>query len=165
MRRQVSAVFSPDRRYRYILRRTVGLGLDACLFIMLNPSTADETQDDPTVRRCIGYARRWGFGVMGVANIFALRSTDPRLLAHAGDPIGPDNDAWLVKSARYADTVVCAWVNWGQLLGRGEQVRTMLTDAGVGLQHLGLTGRGQPRHPLYLARDQERLPLMEVQIA
>lgn len=149
------AVFSEDRRYRYLLARRTGLSADGCLFIMLNPSTADETEDDPTIRRCMGFASRWGFGILVVANVFALRSTDPKGLCRVEDPIGPENDSWLLKAAKESDSVVCAWGNWGELFRRGDQVRAMLTDAGVPIQCLGVTGQGEPRHPLYLPKGQE----------
>ena len=90
-----AAAFSPDRRYRYTLRRQWDDALPYCLFVMLNPSTADATQDDPTIRRCIGFTKAWGFGGLLVGNLFALRSTDPAALYHADDPVGPENDSCL----------------------------------------------------------------------
>ena len=134
------AVFSPDGRYRYSLARRLGLGEGICVFIMLNPSTADAVQNDPTVRRCIGYARGWGCGTLIVANIFALRSTDPQALCGIGDPVGPDNDYHILEAARQADVLVCAWGNWGKLLGRSAAVMTILRDAGI---RLGL----EPKNP------------------
>lgn len=148
------AVFSPDRVYRYILWRPSDLGEHGvCLFIMLNPSTANELQDDPTVRRCIGYARRWGFRELWVVNLFAFRSTDPVGITSVLDPVGPDNDRLLLRAASHADVTICAWGNWGEVLDRGDAVRVMLNDAGLRLHHLGLTVRAQPRHPLYLPKD------------
>ena len=86
----MSAIFSGDRRYRYLLIRRVGTSQSRVLFIMLNPSAADEVRDDPTIRRCIGFARDWGFGLLEVVNLFALMSTNPKTLLDAEDPVGPD---------------------------------------------------------------------------
>ncbi len=122
------AIFSPCRRYRYLLMRRVSfLAETTCLFIMLNPSTADETQDDPTIRRCMGFARRWGFGVLVVANIFAWRATDPQELHDLGFPhastttitaVGPENDLFICTAAVEADKIICAWGNHGLLYDR-----------------------------------------------
>jgi hypothetical protein len=95
-----SAVFSTCRRYRYVLRRIWDRSTPPAMFVGLNPSTADEVKDDPTVRRCIGYAKRWGFGGLIMTNIFAFRSTDPNALVELDDPVGPRNDAWLRRLQR-----------------------------------------------------------------
>ena len=124
-------------------------------FIGLNPSTADETQDDPTVRRCIGFAKHWGFGGMFMLNIFALRSTDPRALYRAEDPTGPENDYWItqVVQKREVTRVVACWGNHGALLSRGWEVKKLDRLRGA-LWRIGeLTKTGQPRHPLYLKGD------------
>jgi hypothetical protein len=147
------AVYSDCERYRYLLTRVWGPGPKA-LFVMLNPSTATELQNDPTVERCERRARALGFGAFRVTNIFAFRATDPRVMRAAADPIGPDNDAAILGSVPWADTVVCAWGNHGLHLNRGEVVHVMLRKAGASLTHLGLTGQGQPRHPLYVGYDQ-----------
>ncbi len=145
------ADFSRCCKYRYFLWRQLAPGERRVLFIMLNPSTADETQDDPTIRRCIGYARSWGFARLGICNIFALRSTDPGALYDHPDPVGPDNDAHISMQARAADMVVCAWGAHGVLSQRSAKVRKLL--AGVPLHFLKLTGLGEPGHPLYLRAD------------
>ena len=147
-----SASFSPDRRYRYWLESKLGGGDGVCMFLMLNPSTADETKSDPTVTRCKGFARTWGYGALWVCNIFALRSTKPAALIESHDPTGPQNDGHILKYARDADRIVCAWGNHGLHHDRGERVLRMLEDDGLSgrMCHLGLTGRDQPRHPLYL---------------
>jgi hypothetical protein len=147
------AVYSDCERYRYLLTRVWAPGPKA-LFVMLNPSTATEVQNDPTVERCERRARALGFGAFRVTNIFAFRATDPRVMRAAADPIGPDNDAAILASVPWADTVVCAWGNHGLHLNRGEAVHEMLRQAGAPLTHLGLTGQGQPRHPLYVGYDQ-----------
>jgi hypothetical protein len=118
--------------------------------IMLNPSTADETKNDPTVERCERRARSLGYGGLLVANIFALRSTDPRALYSHASPVGRANDAAIVAMAREAAHVVCAWGVHGALAGRGRAVAALLERQSVGLHALGVTREGHPRHPLYL---------------
>lgn len=149
------AVFSQDRKYRYLLGRQTGPNDQSCLFIMLNPSTADETQNDPTVRRCEGFSALWGYGNLVVANIFAFRSTSPLRLAVQDDPVGPENDYWIMRAAKVADKVILAWGNWGEFRGRGNRVRGMLDAENIEYHHFGLTKANQPRHPLYLRKDQE----------
>jgi hypothetical protein len=144
----VSAVFSACGTWRYELHRELPGGNGTLNFVMLNPSTADAVRDDPTIRRCIGFARAWGFAHLVVTNLFALRTPEPRRLALASDPVGPENDRHLVERARGADRVICAWGIHGRLAGRDAHVVTLLD--GVRLEHLGLTRAGQPRHPLYL---------------
>ena len=106
-----AAKFSPDRRYRYLLTRRVGLTDDAVTFVMLNPSTADEIQDDPTIRRCIAFANRWGFGWPHVANLSPLRATDPKVLLGAGlepDKVWLENLEHLVRAALASNMVIAA---------------------------------------------------------
>ena len=144
---------SPDRRYRYSLEASISGGeRRVCLFLMLNPSTADETKSDPTVTRCKGFARTWGYGSLWVCNLFALRSTSPDALVGSPDPTGPQNDGHILGYARSADRIVCAWGNHGLHRNRGERVLRMLEEDGLSgrMCHLGLTRKGQPRHPLYL---------------
>ena len=144
-----SAYFSPDRKHRYALFRTWEEGKQVN-FIGLNPSTATETVDDPTIRRCIRFAQAWGYGCLVMTNIFALRSTDPAGLK-ADAPVGPENDESLVKCARESDLVVCAWGVHGEYLERGKQVETMLREIAE-LRVFDLTRKGFPRHPLYLPK-------------
>lgn len=145
------AVYSPCESYRYLLTRTWDATRPKLLFAMLNPSTATEVQNDPTVERCERRARTLGFGAFRVTNIFAFRATDPRVMRAEPDPIGPGNDAALAASARWADQVICAWGGHGTHLRRGPQVEALLRATGCPLYHLGLTKDGQPRHPLYIA--------------
>ena len=119
--------------------------------IMLNPSTADEERNDPTVERCERRARANGFGGLLVANIFALRSTDPKALYVHPSPIGQRNDAAILAMSREAGQVVCAWGVHGALDDRGRRVAARLARAGIGFGVLGLTREGHPRHPLYMA--------------
>jgi hypothetical protein len=147
------AVYSDCERYRYLLTRVWAQGPKA-LFVMLNPSTATEEQNDPTVERCERRARALGFGAFRVTNIFAYRATDPRVMRAADDPVGPGNDAAILRSVPWADAVICAWGNHGLHLDRGQAVEAMLRATGARLSHLGLTGQGQPRHPLYVGYGQ-----------
>jgi hypothetical protein len=145
------AVFSDCGRYRYSLTRTGLFGAGTCLFLMLNPSTADAEVDDPTIRRCVGFTAAWGFNRLEVANLFAFRATDPRAMVMAQDPIGPKNDQHLLSAATRADRIVCAWGAHGGHMQRSAIVQRLLASAGHRLHHLGLTKDGQPKHPLYLA--------------
>jgi hypothetical protein len=146
------AVYSDCETYRYLLTRIWAPGPRA-LFVMLNPSTATEAQNDPTVERCERRARALGFGAFRVTNIFAFRATNPKLMRAVADPVGPDNDQAILASVEWADTIFCAWGNHGLHMNRGPAVESMLRAKGARLCHLGLTGQGQPRHPLYVGYD------------
>lgn len=147
-----TATFDETGAYRYRLRREWDASKPALGFLMLNPSTADHTKEDPTVRRCIGFAKAWGYGALEVVNIFALRSTDPRGLRDVDDPIGPENDAAILECRCEVDMMIAAWGNHGEYMGRGLRVLEILRAAGP-LHCLSLTGAGQPGHPLYLRAD------------
>lgn len=151
------AVLSPDEKYRYLLTRERAAG-PALVFVMLNPSTADDRVDDPTIRRCLRFAAREGAGRLVVVNLFAIRATDPRELARHPDPVGPRNDEFLLMHCRPASRVVAAWGNGGSLHGRDRQVAGMLAHAGVSLTCLGVTGSGAPRHPLYVRANAPLVP-------
>lgn len=144
------AEFSPDRALRYRLWRTWDVTKPYVAFLMLNPSIADENVLDPTVTRCVEYARRWGYGGVYVVNLFALVSSDPAALYRADDPVGPDNDSAILEVAQRAGLVVCAWGNHGVHHERRGAVLRMLRAAGVNLSYLRLNGTGEPSHPLYL---------------
>ena len=144
----LNAEFSDCRIYRYALWRVWDQSKPRCLFIGLNPSTADETTDDPTIRRCIGFAREWGFGGLIMGNLFAVRATDPREMLRHPSPVGPDNDMWLKKLKAQAERTIAAWGTRGRYLGRGPEVRTMLGQ----MMCLKLTKKGHPQHPLYLPK-------------
>jgi hypothetical protein len=116
------------------------------LFVMLNPSTADHERDDPTIRRCIGFAASWGYGALAVGNLFAFRTPFPAQLKRAACPVGRANDRWLERLAAESSRVIAAWGNEGSFLGRDTQVRNFLKP----LHAFALTQQGQPRHPLYL---------------
>lgn len=139
-----------DGAFRYLLWRRWAEA-DSVLFVMLNPSTADAERDDPTIRRCRGLARAWGFGAVEVANLFAYRATRPRDLARAGAPVGPRNDAILAAAAARASAVIVAWGVDGALAGRDRAIAALL--APYRPRCLGITRSGAPRHPLYVRRD------------
>ncbi|MFV2038548.1 MAG: DUF1643 domain-containing protein [Paracoccaceae bacterium] len=153
-----TALYSDCERYRYLLSRTWNAEGQRALFVMLNPSTATELQNDPTVERCERRARTLGFGAFRVANIFAWRATDPRQMRTAPDPVGPDNDRLIAKSARWSDQIICAWGTHGGFMDRGVFVLELLRQSETALFHLGLTNAGHPRHPLYIAYAQRPEP-------
>jgi len=144
-----SAHFSRCRSFRYALWREWNAGEPKVLMIGLNPSTADATRNDPTIRRCIGFARDWGFGGLWVLNLFAYRATHPSDLKVAGDPVGPRNDKWLRDVARKTARAVAVWGNDGAFMGRSTRVRDMLGDR---LEVIRLNAGGEPAHPLYLPK-------------
>ena len=150
-----TAVYSDCERYRYSLTRVWDDQADKVLFVMLNPSTATEVQNDPTVERCERRARTLGFGGFRVTNIFAWRDTDPRNMKAATDPIGPHNDATLAESAAWADTIIAAWGTHGAHMDRGALVAVLLEKTQRPLFHLGLSKQGHPKHPLYLPYTQQ----------
>jgi hypothetical protein len=143
------AHFSFDNKHRYALWRTWDESKGHVMFIGLNPSTADEKKDDPTVRRCICFAQDWGYGGIYMMNIFAYRTTYPVVLMAAYSPIGVYNDRFLVKYAKMSSMVIACWGGHGHINNRGNQVKEILPK----LYHLGLTKYGQPKHPLYLKKD------------
>ncbi len=152
------ALISDDGTYRFKLWRSLSEGhAGMCVnFIMLNPSTADHEKDDPTIRRCIGYARSWGFGKLIITNLFALRSTDPGALKVHEDPIGEDNDDQIMQAADMSHRIIFAWGNHGSLFGRGDAVRKLLDQGGVMEEFnycLGMNQTGEPVHPLYQPKD------------
>jgi hypothetical protein len=148
------ATFSADHRHRYVLWRIWAAG-PLLAVIGLNPSTADEERNDPTVRRAIGYARRWGCAGLVMLNLYGFRATDPQAMRQAPDPMGPQNwDAVLSQTQGVlADggALLVAWGSHGTHGGAGARMRGQLEAAGIACACLGYTQGGQPRHPLYLA--------------
>ena len=153
-----SAVCSDCERYRYSLTRIWNPQACRVHFVMLNPSTATEQRNDPTVERCERRARALGFGAFRVTNIFAWRETDPRAMRRADDPIGPANDDAIREACRWADRTICAWGLHGMHLDRGLAVEKMMRTLGIRLYHLGLSKSGHPKHPLYLPYSEEPRP-------
>lgn len=153
-----TAIYSDCERYRYLLTRIWVPDAPRALFVMLNPSTATEVQNDPTVERCERRARALGFGGFRVTNIFAWRDTDPRAMRAAPDPVGPDNDAAILESCGWAggqqDRIIAAWGTHGAFLDRGPTVERLLRAQPQPLHHLGLTLGGHPKHPLYISYSQ-----------
>jgi len=117
---------------------------------MLNPSSADEHELDPSCTRARNYARRWGYGALVVTNLFGWRSTDPKALEKQSDPVGRGNDAAILDAARRSELVVCAWGNHGALGSRSSRVKALLRKSNVPLFALRVTSQGEPGHPLYL---------------
>ena len=160
------AILSDCGTYRYALWRDLeyenGFEADGrVLFVMLNPSTADDRQDDNTIRRCIGFAREWGHEQLVVVNLYALRATDPRELRRHSDPVGPKNDRWIEDLSASAARVVAAWgANTFVTQDRVDHVLHLIkgdSELLYGVECLGLTAEGHPRHPLFVPRDQKLL--------
>ena len=121
------------------------------MFIGLNPSTADETEDDPTIRRCIRFAKDWGFGGLCMTNLFAFRATDPKVMKVTKLPVGPKNTKFLKDIGKSAGVVVFAWGIHGVYLDC-DVVTAAFMKQGM---CLGKTKNGQPRHPLYIKADKK----------
>lgn len=157
-----SCGFSPDRLHRYYLVHEWDELFERSplvCWIGLNPSTADESDLDPTLRRIRGFSTREGYNRFCMLNLFAFRSTDPRgMLAHQ-DPVGPENDRWILHWASQAKVVVAAWGNHGGHLGRSAAVLALLRAAGVNPVSLGQNQNGEPEHPLYVSSERPLAPL------
>ncbi|WP_293371574.1 DUF1643 domain-containing protein [Nevskia sp.] len=144
--------------HRYTLWREWIGGQGYVQFIGLNPSTADEQQDDPTIRRCIGFAKAWGFSALCMTNLFAYRATDPKVMKAAADPVGPDNDSYLYWAASGAGLIVAAWGFHGVHRYRDAEVVRVVHSTGKPVHCLGKTKDRHPKHPLYLRADSRPQP-------
>lgn len=153
-----SAEFSLCQTYRYSLWRWWDTSKPYWAFLMLNPSTADATKNDPTVERCQRRATQAGAGGVAVVNLFALRSTDPAGLYSHDSPVGPENDAYIMDVCRGALIVICAWGGHGRHLNRASHVTTMLKQAGIQTRALAINADGSPKHPLYIATAVQPVP-------
>lgn len=153
----MGAKLSSCKKYRYSLSRDTGLltpDKGIVLFIMLNPSTADAFTEDPTIRRCMGFAKTWGHSGLVVGNLYALRATNPKELWKADNPIGRNNDYWLKQMMSETKDVVCAWGNNAQP-DRAREFINIARELYVNLWCLGINKDGSPRHPLYIKADQK----------
>lgn len=135
--------------YRYLLSREWNSSLKTISFIMLNPSRANARTNDPTITRCINFAKAWGYGRLEVVNLFAYRTPHPSLLKQAVEPIGKDNDRYILESVAQSDRVILAWGNHGTWLRQDLYTFKLLKNFNH-LYVLGITKNGCPRHPLYL---------------
>jgi hypothetical protein len=145
----MSAIISKCGLYRYTLERRWNQADYFVLWIMLNPSTADETTDDATIRRCKAFSKAWGYGGLLVGNLYAYRSPTPNALWACQDVIGPGNDLYLTELAKRAALIVCAWGQRGPTSERRDSVLKILRAHGT-THALAFTKGGEPRHPLYL---------------
>ena len=142
------AVFSICEQYRYTIWRCWDINLPSVLFIGLNPSTANATNDDPTLRRCIDFARKWEYGSVYVVNLFAFRTTNPKILYRVKDPVGPRNNVWIRNLIKRSNRVFVAWGNVGSYNERSKKVLKLIPEAYC----LSVNRSGQPSHPLYLPK-------------
>ena len=141
-----SCVLSKCNKYRYELRRAWNSSKPQIMFILLNPSTADDIEDDPTIKKCISYTKRLKGGSIVVCNIFSYRSTDPRLMKQHNDPVGPNNDYWIKKNAKESKLIIAGWGKHGSYLGRAEEICRMLPK----MHCFKINKDGSPTHFLYL---------------
>lgn len=157
--KDIGALLSVSRQYRYVLWRIWNGDarpyLKMLAFIGLNPSTADETEDDNTIVRCVNFAKAWGYDGIYMANLWAFRATKPKVLKEQTikEAEGPQNPGWLTKVAEHSKAVVLAWGNDGHWRGGGRKVYKLLKGAGTPLFSLGQCAGGEPKHPLYLKKD------------
>ena len=140
------AIISSDDKYRYMLSRIWDKSKSKVMIIGLNPSMADASQDDPTIRKCIKYAKSWGYGGVYMLNLFAFRTPKPKVMFVADEPIGIENDKYLMDYSLKCDKVVCAWGNDGNYKNRSSEAKSKLSN----LHYLMLNNSGEPAHPLYL---------------
>lgn len=159
-----SALLSDDELYRFLLTREWEPGKRSLVSIGLNPSTADAKIDDPTIKKEVKFARAWGCGSLIKVNLFAWRSTDPSVLPGLSDPVGKDNDCYILEATRkrHAEAplpmILCAWGNGGELHERGLKVTRMLSGMGRELLCLTKNKNGEPAHPLYQRDDSKPIP-------
>jgi len=141
-----NAILSEDRKYRYVLSRIWDETKPKVMIIGLNPSTADETEDDPTIGRCISFSKSWGYGGVYMLNLFAFRATQPKDMFNTQNPIGLENNSYIEIYSKKVEKIVCAWGNHGIYKNRGNEIREKFDK----LFYLTLNQTGEPAHPLYL---------------
>ncbi|WP_439288004.1 DUF1643 domain-containing protein [Lonepinella sp. BR2904] len=144
---KTGAILSECRKYRYALWRIWDESKPKVMFIGLNPSTADETNDDRTITRCIQFAKSWGYGGIYMTNLFSYRATRSNEIYTPDDPIGKDNDQYILDYAKKSDKVIVGWGNRGSYLNRSKQVYELIDN----LYCLVVNKTGEPKHPLYIA--------------
>ena len=152
---KADASLSQCKKYRFALWRIWDESKPYAMIIGLNPSTADEKDDDPTIKRCIDFAKSWGYGGLCKGNLFAFRATEPSDMFASYDPVGPGNDEWLVKLSKDAGVVVAAWGNSGSHLGRSKKVLQLIPT----LHYLKINKTGEPAHALYLKATLQPIPI------
>ena len=148
------ANISKDKIYRYTLSRTWDSTKPTVLFIGLNPSIADENIDDPTITRCINFAKDWGYGTLLMANLFAFRSTYPKEIYLIDDPIGKDNDHYILECVKQSDLIIACWGNNGTYMDREKIIKELVPN----LYCLQKNKNGTPHHPLRLSGDINPIP-------
>ena len=156
-----TAVFDKTGQYRYRLDRRWQAEGPTVAFVMLNPSTADARKDDPTLRACIQFAQQWECAALCVVNLFGYRTPHPQVLAAAADPVGAENDEYVVQAANAAEKVVLGWGNFGGLWGRDRAVLNLLRSHESKIYCLQRNKSGHPRHPLYIRRTVALQPFAE----
>ena len=156
------AVYSTCQKYRYSLTCTWNSSLRRLLIVMLNPSTATELSNDPTIERCERRARALGYGAMRICNLFALRETSPARLLRAGEPVGDMNADQIGRAVLWADDILSAWGVHGAHLGQDKEISAILDSSGKPVLALGLTKAGHPRHPLYVSYAVRPVPLAPI---
>lgn len=148
-----NAIIDSTGKYRYSLSRTWDTNLEKIIFILLNPSTADAYVDDNTVKKCIKFAETWKFGSLEIVNLFAYRATDPRVLITVDEPIGKENDRYILESVKNANKIVVGWGNKCCFSSRDIDVLNLLSN--YKLYCLDINKTGKPKHPLYVAENKE----------
>ncbi len=146
---ETNAILSDDRKYRYVLSRIWDESKSTVMIVGLNPSTADEVDNDPTITRCIDFAKSWGYGGVYMLNLFAFRATQPIDMFNAKEPVGEENDSYIDKYSKSCDKVVCAWGNDGNYKNRSKDILSKLENK----YYLKLNKTGEPAHLLYLKAD------------
>ncbi len=145
-------IFSSCKKYRYYLERSFKENPKSFLvFIMLNPSTADEKTNDPTVLRCQNHALNKKFDGFIVLNLFAFRSTEPKNLKTTKNPVGILNDKTILKTLKNNKNIICAWGNHGSFLNRSEEIKNIFKEKKIKTKAFEITKLGEPKHPLYIS--------------
>ena len=145
------AIISTDKKYRYSLSRIWNEKLPLVAFVGLNPSTADDKIDDPTLIRCIAYAKKWQYGGVYMINLFAYRATEPSEMKNAIEPVGEENTEHIKKVISNVDKVICAWGNDGAFLNQNKMILSLIETPYC----LKVNKTGEPAHPLYLKKTLE----------